>query len=157
RVVKPEEAARSKPPGRAAPEPRRRQEAPPLQAGTWLSRDPPLFRSHELAIRKLAYQRLVREIAQDFKTDLPFQSSAVMALAGRPARLIWSAMGIMNSFQSTTFRAGIAGEALYRSLQQRHITSRENQTAVRSAAARGAGQNTPCLRAQGLTKYTSSK
>ncbi|XP_037728243.1 histone H3-like [Drosophila subpulchrella] len=27
-----------------------------------------------------AFQRLVREIAQDFKTDLRFQSSAVMAL-----------------------------------------------------------------------------
>ncbi|VEN40438.1 unnamed protein product [Callosobruchus maculatus] len=30
--------------------------------------------------RKLPFQRLVREIAQDFKTDLRFQSSAVMAL-----------------------------------------------------------------------------
>jgi histone H3/H4 len=27
-----------------------------------------------------SFQRLVREIAQDFKTDLRFQSSAVMAL-----------------------------------------------------------------------------
>ncbi|CAH2020424.1 unnamed protein product [Acanthoscelides obtectus] len=34
----------------------------------------------ELLIRKLPFQRLVREIAQDFKTDLRFQSSAVMAL-----------------------------------------------------------------------------
>ncbi|KGL87467.1 Histone H3.2 [Charadrius vociferus] len=31
-------------------------------------------------IPKLPFQRLVREIAQDFKTDLRFQSSAVMAL-----------------------------------------------------------------------------
>ena len=31
-------------------------------------------------IRKLLFQRLVREIAQDFKTDLRFQSSALMAL-----------------------------------------------------------------------------
>jgi histone H3 len=31
-------------------------------------------------IRKLPFQRLVREIAQDFKTDLRFQSSAVLAL-----------------------------------------------------------------------------
>ena len=30
--------------------------------------------------RKLPFQRLVREIAQDFKTDLRFQSSAVVAL-----------------------------------------------------------------------------
>uniref|UniRef100_A0A8C4QER7 H15 domain-containing protein n=1 Tax=Eptatretus burgeri TaxID=7764 RepID=A0A8C4QER7_EPTBU len=34
----------------------------------------------ELLILKLPFQRLVREIAQDFKTDLRFQSSAVMAL-----------------------------------------------------------------------------
>ncbi|XP_078189010.1 histone H3.1-like [Callithrix jacchus] len=37
-------------------------------------------KSTELLIRKLPFQRLVREIAQDFKTDLRFQSSVVMAL-----------------------------------------------------------------------------
>ncbi|XP_004712542.2 uncharacterized protein LOC101637994 isoform X1 [Echinops telfairi] len=37
-------------------------------------------KSTELLIRKLPFQRLAREIAQDFKTDLRFQSSAVMAL-----------------------------------------------------------------------------
>lgn len=37
-------------------------------------------KSTELLIRKLPFQRLVCEIAQDFKTDLRFQSSAVMAL-----------------------------------------------------------------------------
>ncbi|OEL29918.1 histone H3.2 [Dichanthelium oligosanthes] len=37
-------------------------------------------KSTELLIRKLPFQRLVREIAQDFKTDLRFQSSAVAAL-----------------------------------------------------------------------------
>ena len=37
-------------------------------------------RSTELLIRKLPFQRLVREIAQDFKAELRFQSSAVMAL-----------------------------------------------------------------------------
>ncbi|XP_038155715.1 histone H3-like [Cyprinodon tularosa] len=37
-------------------------------------------KSTELLIRKLPFQRLVREIAQDFKTDLRFQSSTVMAL-----------------------------------------------------------------------------
>ncbi|XP_034352314.1 histone H3.3A-like [Arvicanthis niloticus] len=31
-------------------------------------------------IRKLPFQRLVREIAQDFKTDLRFQSAAIGAL-----------------------------------------------------------------------------
>ncbi|KAE8669031.1 histone H3.2 [Hibiscus syriacus] len=37
-------------------------------------------KSIELLIRKLPFQRLVREIAQDFKTDPRFQSSAVAAL-----------------------------------------------------------------------------
>ncbi|CAG7850042.1 Histone H3 [Serendipita indica DSM 11827] len=37
-------------------------------------------KSTELLIRKLPFQRLVREIAQDYKTDLRFQSSAVLAL-----------------------------------------------------------------------------
>src|SRR5258708_5297185 len=37
-------------------------------------------KSTELLIRKLPFQRLVREVAQDYKTDLRFQSSAVMAL-----------------------------------------------------------------------------
>ena len=37
-------------------------------------------KSTELLIRKLPFQRVVREIAQDFKTDLRFQSSAILAL-----------------------------------------------------------------------------
>lgn len=37
-------------------------------------------KSTELLIRKLPFQRLVREIAQDFKTELRFQASAIMAL-----------------------------------------------------------------------------
>ncbi|KAK0407278.1 hypothetical protein QR680_019115 [Steinernema hermaphroditum] len=37
-------------------------------------------KSTDLLLRKLPFQRLVREIAQDFKTDLRFQSSAVLAL-----------------------------------------------------------------------------
>ena len=35
-----------------------------------------------LLIRKLPFQRLVREIAQDFKTDLWFQSAAILCLQG---------------------------------------------------------------------------
>ncbi|KAE8243173.1 hypothetical protein A4X06_0g6500 [Tilletia controversa] len=34
----------------------------------------------ELCIRKLPFQRLVREISQDIKTDLRFQSGAIAAL-----------------------------------------------------------------------------
>ena len=37
-------------------------------------------KSTELLIRKLPFNRLVREVAQDFKTDLRFQSAAVKAL-----------------------------------------------------------------------------
>ena len=37
-------------------------------------------KSTELLIRKLPFQRLVREIASEFKSDLRFQSSAVLAL-----------------------------------------------------------------------------
>ncbi|KIV98684.1 histone H3 [Verruconis gallopava] len=37
-------------------------------------------KSTELLIRKLPFQRLVREIAQDLKSDLRFQSSAISAL-----------------------------------------------------------------------------
>ena len=37
-------------------------------------------KSSELLIRKLPFQRLVREVAQDFKTDARFQGSAILAL-----------------------------------------------------------------------------
>lgn len=37
-------------------------------------------KSTELLIRKLPFQRLVREIANEYKTDLRFQASAVLAL-----------------------------------------------------------------------------
>ncbi|XP_037833158.1 histone H3.3C-like [Kryptolebias marmoratus] len=36
-------------------------------------------KSTDLLIQKLPFQHLVREIAQEFKTDLRFQSSAIMA------------------------------------------------------------------------------
>ena len=37
-------------------------------------------KSTELLIRKLPFQRLVREIAQNFQTQLRFQSTAILAL-----------------------------------------------------------------------------
>ncbi len=37
-------------------------------------------RNTELLIRKLPFQRLLREITQDFKTDMRYQSHAVLAL-----------------------------------------------------------------------------
>ncbi|RZC31904.1 Histone domain containing protein, partial [Asbolus verrucosus] len=74
-------------------------------------------KSTELLIRKLPFQRLVREIAQDFKTDLRFQSAAIGALQvsstvdakfdiffrsnTRPALLI--ARSIINSWRFTNY------------------------------------------------------
>jgi len=37
-------------------------------------------KGYDLLLRKLPFQRLVREIAQDFKNDLRFQGSAILAL-----------------------------------------------------------------------------
>jgi histone H3 len=37
-------------------------------------------KSTDLLIRKLPFQRLVREIAQDFANDLRFQASSILAL-----------------------------------------------------------------------------
>lgn len=37
-------------------------------------------RTTDYLIRKLPFQRLVRQIAQDFKADLRFQGNAVLAL-----------------------------------------------------------------------------
>jgi len=37
-------------------------------------------KSTELLLRKLPFQRLIREIAQDFKSDLRFQGGALLAL-----------------------------------------------------------------------------
>ena len=36
-------------------------------------------KSTDLLVRRLPFQRLVREIAQDFKQELRFQSSAILA------------------------------------------------------------------------------
>lgn len=66
----------------------------PSDNQTAVARKPPRYRpgtvalreirryqkSTELLIRKLPFQRLVREVAQDFKTDLRFQTSAILAL-----------------------------------------------------------------------------
>ncbi|KAF2181288.1 histone H3 [Zopfia rhizophila CBS 207.26] len=37
-------------------------------------------KSHDLLIRKLPFQRLVREIAEEFRSNMRFQSSAIGAL-----------------------------------------------------------------------------
>ena len=51
------------------------------RAGTAALKDIRHFqRTTALLIRRLPFQRLVREIAQDFKTDLRFQSAAILCL-----------------------------------------------------------------------------
>ena len=51
------------------------------RAGTMALKDIRHFQgSTALLIRKLPFQRLVREIAQDYKTDLRFQSAAILCL-----------------------------------------------------------------------------
>jgi len=57
-------------------------------------------KSTELLIRKLPFQPLVREIAQDFKTDLRFQSSAVLALKLQEA----SEAYLVGLFEDTNLR-----------------------------------------------------
>ena len=80
--ARPPQAARHQGGSQVRPRHRWRQEAPPLQARYRRSpRDPQVPEVHRAPlIRKLPFQRLVREIAQDFKTDLRFQSSAILAL-----------------------------------------------------------------------------
>ncbi|PLW55619.1 hypothetical protein PCANC_03503 [Puccinia coronata f. sp. avenae] len=64
-----------------------RQEASPIPGSLSSPFLPSASKSTELLIRKTP--RLVREIAQDFKTDLRFQSSAVMALQESAGLLGW--------------------------------------------------------------------
>ena len=45
-----------------------------------------------LLIRKLPFQRLVREVAQDFRSDLKFQSTAILALQVRPFSITHNSM-----------------------------------------------------------------
>lgn len=58
-------------------------------------------KSTELLIRKLPFQRLVREIAQDFKTDLRFQSAAIGALQVRHIATYWQRNTFSVSFSLT--------------------------------------------------------
>ncbi|XP_061657034.1 uncharacterized protein LOC133490684 [Syngnathoides biaculeatus] len=64
-------------------------------------------KSTELLIRKLPFQRLVREIAQDFKTDLRFQSSAVMALQEASEAYLVGLFEDTNFHSFATLRTGI--------------------------------------------------
>jgi histone H3 len=65
----------------SAPSSRRVRKPHRYRPGTVALREIRRFqKSTELLVRKLPFQRLVREIAQSFKTDLRFQASAIVAL-----------------------------------------------------------------------------
>jgi hypothetical protein len=67
-------------------------------------------KSTELLIRKLPFQRLVREIAQDFKTDLRFQSSAVLALQeAAEAYLVRRGCSLPQSYLTWSTKAAACG------------------------------------------------
>ena len=59
----------------------RQVKTPQVQSGTAAVKDIRHFqKTSALLIRKLPFQRLVREITQDYKTDLRFQSAAILCL-----------------------------------------------------------------------------
>jgi hypothetical protein len=61
-----------------------------LDLGSWRGRSFP--KSTERLIPRLTLQRLVNEIAQDFKTDLRFQSAAIgvhQASEAYPGGVVW--------------------------------------------------------------------
>ncbi|KAM9354462.1 uncharacterized protein KZ484_012617 [Pholidichthys leucotaenia] len=80
KVAKKTPAAKKAAPKKAA-KAKAKKAAPKKKPGTVALREIRRYqKSTGLLIHKLPFQSLVREIAQDFKTDLRFQSSAVMAL-----------------------------------------------------------------------------
>jgi histone H3/H4 len=60
--------------------------------------------STDLLIRKLPFQRLVREIAQDYKQDLRFQSTAILALQEASEAYLVSSNPSQQQFASTAIR-----------------------------------------------------
>ena len=78
--------------------------------------------STELLIRKLPFQRLVREIAQDLKSDLRFQSTAVLAL-----------QEVSGSKLPSSFRSGLFLVSLFFSISgSRNLPHDENLCAIRA-------------------------
>ncbi|XP_040106072.1 uncharacterized protein LOC120870473 [Oryx dammah] len=102
-------------------------------------------KSTELLIRKLPFQRLVREIAQDFKTDLRFQSSAVMALQEACEAYLVGLFEDTNLFIATAVMSGRGkgGKGLGKGGAKRHRkVLRDNiqgitKPAIRRLARRG--------------------
>ena len=71
-------------------------------------------KSTDLLLRKLPFQRLVREIAGDFKNELRFQGTAILVGAGRPDRasIVLSGLRVCSTHTLT---------CLYDRLCRRHL------------------------------------
>ncbi|KAK3720297.1 hypothetical protein QZH41_007749 [Actinostola sp. cb2023] len=97
-------------------------------------------KSTELLIRKLPFQRLVREIAQDFKTDLRFQSSAVMALqeASEAYLFLSSTNSTVRSPQSAVRSPQSAARSPQSAARSPQTAARSPQSAARPAAKKAA-------------------
>ena len=80
-------------------------------------------KSTELLIRKLPFQRLVREIAQEFKTDLRFQGSAVLALQEAAEAYLVGLFEDTNLCAIHAKRVTIMPKGAYKSLNPSHRTS----------------------------------
>ena len=60
---------------------KKERKAPRFRPGTVALREIRKYqKSTDLMLKKAPFQRLVREVTQDFKSDLRFQSTAIMAL-----------------------------------------------------------------------------
>ena len=70
-------------------------------------------KSTDLLIRKLPFQRLVREVAQEFKPDLRFQTSAISALQEAAESYIVSLFEDMNLCAIHSKRVTVMTKDLY--------------------------------------------
>ena len=90
--------------GKSDPSSSRMTKAHRYRPGTVARREiRPYQKSTHLLIRKLPFQRLVREIAQDFKTDLKFQSAAIRTLQEASEAYL---VGVSEDGQLRAVRAG---------------------------------------------------
>ena len=64
-------------------------------------------KSSELLLRKLPFSRLVREIAQEYKSDLRFQSEAILALQVACEAHLVDVLGRSNIIANHAKRVGI--------------------------------------------------
>lgn len=94
-------------------------------------------KSTELLIRKLPFQRLVREIAQEFKMELRFQSTAIAALQEASEAYLVSLFEDTNCWQRACALANLS-KALTRARTHSHSLAPHTQcvpfmpTALRS-------------------------